>query len=398
MKTRLLTTAIALLLSFMNLGCLFAANGNLAAVNENTSYVGFIGDSISTGAAAHMALRLEPEALSQLFSGQVSFAPDDSYYETISRQGFNFEKKPDTAPIRLDLAAREFSDALSWFADNLGLMFSETYLDAEHYSWSYLVGRQLGYSSEQLWIAARDGEKASSAVAQMERLLQASKGQAPEHLFIFFTGNDLCAPSPELMTSAEDYAMHIERSLMLFANEMEPTDKPIDVWLLNPIGVLQIATSASILNQKVPFGKDKTISCKELQILNRRADQASWANSSQLGDVLFHSLKQLPANFCPTLFSIHGEKSSDINLAISARLTAYRSALKAMRDRLKPRLAEDNIVLHHIDSTQGIVFDGEDMAGDCLHLNLNGQVKLAKLIYDQINQKLKNLTVPAPKK
>ncbi len=394
MKTQVLTTASALFLNCLSLGFLYAANGDQAPVSENRSFVGFIGDSISTGAAAHNALRLEPEALSQLFSGQVSFEPDDTYYDTIARQGFNFEKKLGKAPIRLDLAAREFSDSMSWYADNLGLLFSQTYLDAEHYSWSYLVGRQLGYDPEQLWIAARDGEKASSAVAQMERLLHASKGRAPEHLFIFFTGNDLCAPSLELMTSAEDFATHIERSLLLFAKKVEPSDKPIDVWLMNPIGVLQIATSPSILNHKVPFGKDQTISCKELQTLNRRADDSSWANSSQLGDVLFHSLKQIPANFCPSLFSIHAEKSSDINLAISARLTAYRNALKAMRERLKPRLAEDNIVLHHIESTQGIVFDGGDMAGDCLHLNLSGQVKLARLVDDQIKETLKSLNVP----
>lgn len=398
MNTRVITFFSALLIVCFSLPSAYALSGKHHISNGlKRPYVAFIGDSISTGAAAHQALRLEPDALSLLFSGKASFVPDDAYYSVISGQGFDFKRYPEKAPYRLGLAVREFSDSLAWYTDNLGLLFSEYYLDAEHYSWSYLVGRQLGYDPEQIWIAARDGEKASSAVAQMERILHASKGEAPEHLFIFFTGNDLCAPSLELMTSAEDYAKHVELSLMVLAKEMKPRERPVDIWLVNPIGILQIATSPSILDHKVPFGKGQTISCKELQTLNRKMDQASWTNSSELGEVLFHSLKQLPANFCPTLFAIHGEKSSDINLALSARLTAYRNALKKMRERLKPRLAENNIALHLIESTQSVVFKGEDMAGDCLHLNLNGQVKLASLIRDQIKQDLEALNTVKPK-
>jgi lysophospholipase L1-like esterase len=160
-------------------------------------FIAFLGDSLSTGAVAHPDLALTQAAMKSVLAGTMSYAPDEVYWEKVKEAGFLLDSGSEADPRRLYLASREFKDPMGWFLDHVGLVFSHKYLDAERYAWSYFLGRSLGYEPDSVWIAAKDGEKAEHATAQMARVLDESQGEAPDHIFMFFTGNDLCAATPE---------------------------------------------------------------------------------------------------------------------------------------------------------------------------------------------------------
>jgi hypothetical protein len=56
---------------------------------------------------------------------------------------------------------------------------------------------------------------------------------------------------------------------------------------------------------------------------------------------------------------------------------SYREAIRAVAQKLSAKFRQRSIRLHTIQSTSQVVFQGEDMANDCFHLNLNGHMKVA---------------------
>lgn len=349
--------------------------------------IAFIGDSLSTGGAAHPGLKMEQTALISVLRGERSLEPDEAYYETLAAHDLNFTPQAGK-PQRLYPTNREFRSPLSWFVENLWMSFGSQYLDSEKYSWAYLLGRNLGYANEQILIAARNGERMEDGVRQLDRVLENTAGQLPEHTFVFFTGNDLCGPRLEYITSSLAYRRHLERLLQyMLKNAKEAGNAKKHVWIIEPLSILQIVTSASILRHQVPY-HNKTITCRELQTMPSQFPAFNLPEKADAAELIYPLLTNSPASYCPTLFAVHGEQGSDINVSLANRIMSFREAVRVVSKELAARFREKNIELHSIRQTAQVVFEGEDMANDCFHLNLNGHIKVTKAVLSGLQEEV----------
>ncbi|MFW7382212.1 MAG: SGNH/GDSL hydrolase family protein [Oligoflexus sp.] len=353
--------------------------------NRATAQIAFIGDSLSTGGAAHPQLKIERQDFTAVLRGEQTFVPDEAYYQTLEAQDFAFMPEQ-TYPRRLFPTSREYRNPLVWFVDNLWMSFGIQYLDAEKYAWPYLVSRHLGYSGEQILIAAKDGERMEHAVRQFDRVLAVTDGKLPEHTFVFFTGNDLCGPRMEFVTTTMVFQRHLEKLVHYVLKNADSSSQPRHLWLVEPLGVLQIVTSDSILRHRVPF-HDKEISCRDMQTLPPKPPTWDFAEGQDVANFLFPLVANAPSGYCPTLFSVHGEQGSESNVALANRILGYREAIRNVAKDMAPQLREKNIELHNIRSTSQVVFEGEDMANDCFHINLNGHIKVAKAVHATVQEK-----------
>ncbi|SMF48068.1 SGNH/GDSL hydrolase family protein [Pseudobacteriovorax antillogorgiicola] len=347
--------------------------------------IAFLGDSISTGGAAHPYLALEPERFRKVFLGEVPIEPDRSYRKMISDLGYSYSDTQ--APIRLRRSYREFQHPAFWFFDNLWTSFGAEFLDAEEYAWSYLLGRRLGYQSNEILIAARDGEKMSHGVRQVDRILDYTEGVLPEKLFIFFTGNDLCGPTIEHVTSSDDFESELRDLLRYLKVNGIPAPGGTTVYVMNPVGIIQIATSSKILSHRVPY-QGKELSCKEIQTLDP-AKVAQENSSSQLAqadflDLVINSIANSPAGYCMTLFAIH-KGDTQMQIALSNRIQDYRKSITKLVKEFSD-MAGTDILFKQLTSTNDILFEGDEMANDCFHLALKGHHRIADSIFNELKK------------
>lgn len=361
--------------------------GLLIMASEGRSDIAFLGDSISTGGASHPKLVLQPEQFGRVMMGKEDLAPDADYYARIRSAGYDLQA-PANPPIRLLPADREMRHPLIWYLESVWTLFGARFLDTEQFAWSYLLAHRLGYQADQILLAARDGERIEKAVVQLDRILEYKSGQLPEHAFVFFTGNDLCGPGFEFVTHQSEYGAHLEEFLQhyLRARQKDPSGLK-HVWLMDPLGVLQIVSSQSILNKKVPFD-DKMISCKQLQTLDPRQSPASISTGDPVIDKIFTFATGASVNSCPTLFAVHGEQGSEARLQLADRILGYRKVLAKQLEAFKTSFAAKNIKLRILSASADVIFEAEDMANDCFHINLNGHLKLAAAVYEEIQSQL----------
>lgn len=346
--------------------------------------VAFLGDSISTGGAAHPYLALEADRFHKIFTGKVKIQPDDNYQKAL--QSLGYEHIGSDSPTRLELSRREFFNAFNWAKDSLFHRLSIEYLDAEEYSWSYLLAKRLGYKGEDILIAAKDGESSKHIMRQADRLLDASSGQLPEKIFIFFTGNDLCGPSLEWVTSSQSFKSNIESGIRYLLRNGKSAPAGTQIYLVNPLGSLQLFSSSSIKNKSIPFYGTQ-ISCENLQT-NQFAIPAETNIGSEsdpekmLSYLLFYNfIGHSPARYCSSLFSV--AKDTDARLELSKRIEGYRRGLKELVEKFTKEIGSE-ISFHHIDSTGSLLFEADDIANDCFHLSLYGQHKVAAAVLGEL--------------
>jgi lysophospholipase L1-like esterase len=217
----------------------------LMSGNALAATIALIGDSISTGGASHSALAFDIDRMEGVISGRTPVGVDQATADFLSAEGI---PGPYTDVERLGLSPREFTHPLVWMFNNFVTSMSTQFLDTEEFSWGYLLGRMRG---DNTIIAARDGEKSLHARQQIDRLLDNAPDASIDHVFVFFTGNDICAPHSSLVTSKEDYLANINDAVRYLIRNAKPkpTGGITQVWLLDPLGVSQIATSPAILNK-----------------------------------------------------------------------------------------------------------------------------------------------------
>lgn len=367
---------------FLKVSLLIAALTPFSSLNA--AQMAFIGDSLSTGGAVHPDLMLTGDSLSKLLLGELKIAPDSRYFETLRQNGIDWEEGGAEPPIRLFPSNREFRQPLLWLFDTAWLAFNTRFLDAEQFSWSYLLARSQGVPPEQMLIAAKDGERMEHARTQLDRVLSYTKGELPEQLFIFFTGNDICAPSFDFSTTPDTYADQLRDALKYYLRALPPGTSSIkSVWVVDPLGLLQIVSSQDILSHRVPYAKGER-SCKQIQSMRPGEQGIQIQTGDPIQDTLFSMLIGTPAGYCPTLFSVHKTRGSESRVAIADRILGYRKSIEKVVEEMKPMFASRNVKLHQIIGTRDILFEGTDMANDCFHLNLNGHIKIYQAIKDEI--------------
>lgn len=353
--------------------------GSLASADT----VAFLGDSISTGGASHESLSFDLDMLEKIFSDQVDLSPGADYYKTMN-ESWEAIEQPALPPRRLNFSPREFEYPFSWVTDGAMLALSRKYLDTEEYSWGYLLGRKRKVSPHEILIAARDGERSEHALRQVDRLLDANGNKAPRHVFMFFTGNDLCAPQAEFATEAEEFGKNQEAALRYFIRNAMPDSNPTHIWLLDPLGILQLVSSPEILSRPVKaYGE--TMTCRDLQAGRFKSPLADVLKDGISEKLLFRMMfGQGPRGYCPSLFAVHEANGTDVQLRLSGLLASYRQEL----DKLSKKLADvsPSFKIHHLHETADIIFAPDEIGNDCFHLSLKGHMKLAKVINEAMHK------------
>ena len=359
----------------------------MAASQVYAGQVAFLGDSLSTGGAAHPYLQYDKSHFRSVFEGKVKLSPDDDYFKFLNENGHGISEA--AAPQRLPRAKREFLHPVFWFTDNLWTSFSSQFLDAEEYSWAYLTARKFGYDPKDILIAARDGERMHHGVRQVDRLLDYTNGQVPEKVFIFFSGNDLCANTLDTVTTGDAYEDKLMDTLKYLRRNGQAAPGGTKVYLMNPVGVLQVVTSASIQKKQVPY-YGKTLTCREIQTKKPVPGAGvQMEEDADLVDLAVNFIASTPVGYCNTLFSIH-DGDSQTQITLSNRLNQYRSALKSAAKKMN-EFAGTDFVFYHLESSKDVLFEAEDIANDCFHLSLQGHYKIMDKVLGDIEEKAPSL-------
>jgi lysophospholipase L1-like esterase len=348
-----------------------------------------LGDSISTGGGTHPALKFDTDNLWEVFNGRISAAPDIAHYSPENQALFSGGSLP--APRRLWPTMREFFGGPDWVYRHLLATLSQKYLDTEEYSWGYLTAKQLGMNPARLAMAAEDGARMASMPRQIDRILQAGSGRLPANIFVFYTGNDLCGLDPSLMTTAADYAQHLERGLMYLARAHAGSGdmSVLNVWVLSFMSMGQLLDSRDILDKKIfAFGRETT--CAALRKAGYRPETPGLATKVPPDAWYFAmAMPPNPAAFCPTVFMPDRFAGHSVS-TLANRIRDYREA-EAKVVAAFHKLSEKNpagphsrIRLRHLKATAGLQFSAEEVGEDCFHLSLRGQEKVAKAVADEI--------------
>ncbi len=369
------------MLKVISVGLVLSGALSLSPSPLRAGTIAVIGDSISTGGASHSALAFDIEKMETVFNGQQKLDIDPATRDFLSREGIT---PPLTPPQRLGLSPREFTHPLVWIFNNFVTSMSTQYLDMEEYSWGYLLSR---FHGDTILIAARDGEKSFQARQQVDRILDNAKDQSLDQVFIFFTGNDICAADPALITTRDEYTQNIGTAVRYLIKNARPklNGGITHIWLMDPLGVSQLATSPEILSKRIPaFGAEH--SCRELQsdevnkgFISKQTDDAS---SLGMRAILSQIFQGGPYGLCPSLFAYHKTGTLEDLMPVSNALASYREGLIDLvkeLDTVNPAYR-----VHQLNAPSTLMFAAEDIGNDCFHLSVRGHMKIAKAIREEM--------------
>ncbi|MCX6125855.1 MAG: hypothetical protein NTV34_14065, partial [Proteobacteria bacterium] len=293
-------------------------------------------------------------------------------------------------PRRLWPAFRENDGGSGWIWLHTVQALSRAALDTEEYSYGYLFGRSLGLEPENIWIAGDNGTRAEHSAVHAARVLQAARGELPSRVLILYTGNDLCAPTWELMTDTESYGEGLRRGIMFLARHGHTAgQQPTKVYVPAVLAITGLISENSILDKKIKFYGTE-ITCREARKRMFAAPDVVLGRE-EVSDPRYPFFAQLlppnPALLCPTLFSRAAEEPAKLSI-IANRIRAYREVQKSVVESInkeiaaRPELARLDV--QFIENTGRVLFQGEDVSGDCFHLSPRGQAKVAQSLVASI--------------
>ncbi len=365
---------------------LFALGLGLSSTALQGATIGVIGDSISTGAVTNGSLAFDVDRMHAVLTGKAPLGVDEATLEFLKAEGAQNASQVK----RVDLSPREFVHPLVWMFNRFVLSLSNQYIDTVDNSWVSLFAKLRG--GDQVYIAAKDGEKAMHAVQQVDRLLDGVPGEALDHLFVFFTGNDICAPYAELLTRPEDYQGDIEKAVRYYMKNAKPkaSGDITHIWLVTPLNVSQLVTSKEIQEKRIfAFGKER--SCKELQTddfdKNLSMTASAEDNKDNLGlrPILTQVFQGGPYGLCPTLFAYQKDGSLETLKPVANALADFREKMGMLAKSLNE--VNPSFRVQALSSASPIEFKSEDIANDCFHLSTKGQLRIAKALREEVEAK-----------
>ena len=375
--------------------------------------VAIIGDSFSTGAATSEHLRFDPDELWDILKGQKSLNPSEVPPQIKQYLG-QVDLDP---PFYLKNSSREFSGAFDWMVSNIYRKFNQLFLNSEQYSWAYLLAKKLAYAGDDIYIAAENGARVASILRQADRILDHLQGHLPEEIFIFFTAYDLCAPNVNFMTTAHAYQNSLLKGLKYLVVNGTPPEAGVRVSIVSYMNMGHLLLNSSVLNKEVTaFAKTST--CRTLRQNHFMPDEQA-KNVRNLESLYFsHALPPNPAKYCPTMFgvppinedtpskladldmskpvytdSIGRKKNEEIQSALANHVRHYRhaskNAVEHMQGWTQKHHPRKKFTFQVLDQTELIDFQGADIAQDCFHLSLDGQIKLSQVIHKEFLEQAK---------
>ena len=359
---------------------------------EPPARVAIIGDSISTGAAAHPALTYDPLVLWDVFAGTVPLNVTPADIPEAARTPFAGSTTL-AEPRRLWPADRDFGGGPDWVFKHAMQSVSRRYLDSPRLSWGYFVAGALGVSPTDVLIAAENGSRVDTLPSQIDRIMAANDGKLPEKVFVFFTGNDLCGPALSYVTEAEDFEKSLYDGLAYAQRVATPAAGGTKVYLVSYLSVLQLLHADAILQKKImAYGKERT--CAELREAGYRPADDAAANMKVPPEAWSFTMVMPPnpSAFCPTLFggSSRDPKAQEEMIgALANRIRAYRDAAKRVTERAQTALASSaagaaGLSFRFISGTGDLIFEPADIAADCFHLSAVGQARVASAVLAEL--------------
>lgn len=313
------------------------------------------------------------------------------------------------APQLLWQGKRDYRGGLDWVVSNLIHVFAQIFFDTEEYSFGYILAKKLKVKGENIFLAGELGAKVSALRSQSERLLDRFGGKLPEKIFIFFTGNDLCAQSLERITSGEDFGGHLRRGLEFMLRNGKAHPRGTSVYVVSYLGATQLLLEPSIQEKKVwAFGQEVT--CKKLREQSYLPANPLMSHKHSESVYFSNYLPPNPAQLCPTIFSLEQMARNEIGFfspldekerkkvvavkvaemisTLSNRVRIYRNqaqkAVSAVSRLKKSVFADKNIEFQLLTATESLDLVGEDLACNCFDLSLAGQLKIAKALYAEM--------------
>lgn len=359
----------------------------------------FLGDSLTTGAVSHPAQGLGRYKLLDLLRGKqpMTIPEDFAQIQTgLGLQTLDFDQHP--YPRRMGPSLSSFSGPLYWVYRNLSHAISHHYLDMEPLSWAYALARQWQVTGTDVIIAANDGARATDAFGQARLLAALPAAEFPRTVFMFFSGNDLCAASRDQYTAAEDYGQDLSRALKLIDRMAADKGVPkVLVVLLEPINVMQLVVNPSI-QQKTVLVDERRYRCSEVQqpdfsgprpTKESAAAKEGVAAPKELRDqdrmlLNFKLLPESPSRYCPGIFMT--TEAGEANRAAAATLwSGYRAAIQKVA---KTSWGLDHLQILPLGAAAQLLLTGDDIAEDCFHLSYRGQQRLAAQVTTALRKAL----------
>ena len=359
----------------------------LAVVPAQAATFAFLGDSLSTGAVTHPALRFGHVQLRKIFTGGLRLDPPPATIGLLKDSSWH-PAADFLAPVRLPVSDREFQSGVQWVRRHLLNGFSALYLDTEEFSWANLLARRLGARPDEVLIAAEDGARMLMAVRQADRVLDHNQGLLPDYVFIFFTGNDLCGPGVSFVTPVDEYATRLEEVIDYLFRNGRPARAGTRIVVLDPVGVMQLAVVPDILDKKVE-AHGRTMTCRELQAMPAAVPENPDA-VEDVTDLFLNMFPRSPVAWCPTVLlqGLSADESAEIRTILANRIIGYRKAIGDVINSYNKEegMLPDGFSLQHVRGTGNLSFLGEDIAQDCFHLSLKGQMKVAGSVFQELQK------------
>ncbi|MBX3021182.1 MAG: hypothetical protein KF799_05840 [Bdellovibrionales bacterium] len=310
-------------------------------------WLGVVGDSSVTGAAAHPEIQASWSAL----GGQAW----DLLWRPSAQQELVLGFEPVT---RVFYAQQEIPLRSLWLRNMEAKAALK--LDSEELTFAYLVGRQMGIPPARITVAGQDGALLETLSLQLHRLLEVSPS-LPPLLLISFVANDLCDPlvfQQSITSFRASYRATLREQLQTLATLPKPPEGT-RVLFLPPLDLANLLTNPGLQAQKVRLDGEVT-TCGEL----RDSRKASTRLSLWMQKVLIHE--------CPSVLEPARDKARHL-----ARVQELQAAQIQVLQEEIAELKAPGLRLLLASSVREIAFQEGDLANDCFHPSARGHARIA---------------------
>jgi len=328
------------------------------------------GDSIASGAATHSKMEFDGDVLWEILNGRRDVTAQKVDTPILTE----LELEPPTLvfPTQSEIMNHPFTTSSEVLMQSLGSLF----LNTEEYSWAYQVSRKLGVSGKKVYFASSNGARSADFSVQVQRFLTRSKGSLPKYIFVMFTGNDLCSPYGQGVTSPDLFHANLESGLKMLSeasHHLEGTR----VFLAGVLPITQLYQSSSILDKKVR-AHGAEVSCRELRessFVRPESNPPKHAIPAMFTQIFPPN----PSLMCPNLFAPEKSMKDQISeLATTAGL--YRDQIEKLHSAFAGK--SNTFKVEYLKDLQKLTLAGEDIAQDCFHLSVQGQSKVAAKVLE----------------
>jgi hypothetical protein len=363
--------------------------------------VAILGDSLSTGAATHPKLEFDAKVLWDVFNGSTDLSVTPSMIP-IDFQEATTGLEP---PNRIGPSSRENDGGSGWIWHNVIQAVSSRALETQRLSYSYLVGRRLGFPAKEILIAGENGTTSRHAWLHAARIVETRGKDLPSKIVFFYTGNDLCAQTMDEIIDGEGYGQELLKGMKYLVLNGNADSHGTKIYIPGFLPVTSLLHEPSILAHKIRLHGEE-LTCQEARMrlfapkIVAKGDPKSTHDATVDGhpkaetadldpqfQVFSTFMPPSPVLLCPTLFG-SGQEDSTRQSLLANRIRSFReNQRKAVmefnrwRGSKFPGRAFDAV---YIDETETIKFEGLDMAADCFHLSALGQAKIASALYTRM--------------